>query len=1497
MAQSSRTFRIFVSSTFSDLKAERNALQEKVYPRLKELCARHGTRFQAVDLRWGVSEEAALDQQTMKICLGEIERCQQTSPRPNFIVLLGNRYGWRPLPYEIPVEEYERLFPLVPSEASSLVEQWYHRDDNAVPPVYVLQPRTGEYEPYEAWEPVERRLHILLDIAAKTANLPEADLIQYTTSATEQEIIQGAIQVVNAREHIFCFVREVEGIPPDNRAAGYLDLEHDAPDAQAAERLSDLKRRLKDVLGENYHEYAARWEKGGPSLEHLDRLCEDVYRELERVILQEVATLEQVDPLEKEIAAHATFSQERARHFIGRADLLAQLDGYLLSPNLQPLAVWGPSGSGKSALMAKAVQQAIKAVPKAHIVSRFIGASPDSSNGRSLLEGLCRQVTRLYGGDESTLPFEYNDLTRELPARLGLATEDRPLFVFLDALDQLSDADNASSLAWLPGELPAHVRLIVSTLPGVCLEALERRLPAQNRLELLPMPREEGQALLDLWLKEAHRTLKPEQRADILDKYQGCGLPLYLKLAFEETRLWKSYDSLPKGADDVPGLGEDIPGVIRDLFWRLSQESNHGERLVERSLGYLAAAKNGLSEDEMLDVLSIDPAVLQDFHKRSPKSPETNRLPSVVWSRLYFDLEPYLSERAADGTSLITFYHRQLREAVEAEYLKEQDKTTRHRLLGQYFGTQPLERELVEKRISNLRKTSELVYQQVLGRMWLEVYTTLTDFQFLEARCRAASVYDLEADYRPALSTWQGEPGEKKVLDAFEERLRLESHHIHRHPEMLFSRLYNHLTWLDKNGPIHAICEQARPGQRNWLRMIQDPRPAPSPWVVSIEGHTRVIRTVAVSPDGRLIVSGSDDQIIKVWELDSGRLLRSLGGHTGEVNAVAVSPNGREIISASDDKTLKVWDLESGRLLRTLEGHSGGIVAISLTPDGKRVVSISEDKTIKVWDLERAQLLRSLEGSTIPSKELLSQGMHTVEVRRMKGSMLFTLTPDGQQVVVVSDDKTIKVWDLESGSLIRTLDVQADYIPAVRRMTNGQLVVFGSRDNIFKLWGLESGKLLRSKEWEIWEKDPYSILVTMDSRKVILGSGGGLKVWELESGGLQKFLELHHGRVYALALTPDGGQIVSGSSNTTLKVWDLESGQLLRTIGGQTGELYAEGFNPHARGGQIISGSVNKFVKGWERKSKLHLRSLEGHSKSVCAIALSLACRRVVSGSDDETLKVWDMDSGRLLRALDTGWLRSRKKYCPSVHAVVLTPDGRQVIAGFSGNSSHPIKNLKLWDLKSGRLLRTMWGHTRYSTASANAVAYTTNGTRVVCVSDNGALQMWDLVSGWLLRTIEELSFGVEALALTPDGRQVVVSLSLDPTLRVWEWESGQLLHLLKGHTSYVNAVALTPDGRQVVTGSSDTTLKVWELESGRLLRSLEGHTDSVNAVALTPDGRKAISGSRDKTLKLWDLESGQTGLLFTHDAEIKCLSLSSNMCWLAFGDEIGRVWIFEWIH
>ena len=885
MAQTTRTFRIFVSSTFSDLKEERNALQKYVFPRLRELCTQHGCRFQAIDLRWGVRDEAGLDQQTMKICLDEVSRSQRTSPRPNFIVLLGDRYGWRPLPAEIPVREFEHIETRTSGAARELLDTWYKRDDNArfnrhehaePEPVFCLQPRKqgDRFADFQVWErEIERPLRKILLNGIAGLDLNNDERRKYEASATEQEIAAGAMKVPDAKEHVFSFFRKIEGLPQDSSAKDFIDLdENGQPDADAGERLKRLKGddqadREEESLGKllpgNIHRYTAGWTGTGASTDHIGELpeeleacqaltrdenapktlCVDVWKRLASVIEDEIARLGQIKPLEKEIIDHTVFAEDRARVFIGRRSMLDAIAGHLSRSDRHPLAVWGESGSGKSALMAKAIAELRQRLAdcdsvesltsfRCPVVFRFIGATPASSDGRSLLESLCRQITRIYGGDEATIPADYRELVKEFGERLKLATAQKPLTVFLDALDQLSDADHSRNLIWLPAELPENVRLVVSTLSGECKTALERKL-SSGLVKLEPMPRDEADVLLEAWLTQACRTSQPPQRDEVLGKFalsartqdeaggakrEGYGMPLYLKLAFEEARRWKSYTP-------AVDLKPDIPGIIRQLFGRLSLDTNHGAVIVSRSLGYLAAAKSGLSEVEVLDVLAGDADVYANFlsvarhipsdlrphliayiqeigETRSPEAWLSSvcndqprftehiekllgrapglQLPVVLWSRLYFDLEPYLTERSADGISLLSFYHRQLREVVEADFLTNTDKRARHDHLANYFGRQELFEP--QTKTPNVRKLSELPYQQTYAGQWDQVHATLTDFDFLEAKATHVAVttsgrghdaktiyggvYELQEDYRRAIENWGGESGAPRTAGA-----------------------------------------------------------------------------------------------------------------------------------------------------------------------------------------------------------------------------------------------------------------------------------------------------------------------------------------------------------------------------------------------------------------------------------------------------------------------------------------------------------------------------------------------------------------------------------------------------------------------------------------------------------------------------------------------------------------------------------------------------------
>ena len=487
MPSTSRIFRVFISSTFSDFKQERNALQEQVFPQLRAICEEYGCRFQAIDLRGGVSEEAGLDQQTMHLCLQEIERCQLISPRPNFIVLLGNRYGWQPLPYEIPLSEFEAFSSFLTPDQLALFEQWYKRDDNAVPPVFDLLPREGIHEEHLVWQSIEQELQSFLRSAVDKAALLEEARIKYFCSATEQEIVCGALNVPNSNDHVFTFFRNFDQMPETEDARDFVDFaSYGKLDSNASLRLQILKDKLRKQLKDNVHEYTAEWLEGNCSSNHLSQLCDDVFFKLSSIIREELKGLQQIDALTQEIEAHSTFAKGRTQFFVGRIDVLDAIGAYLICTSNVPLGILGEGGSGKSSLMAYAAESAQKNLPTALIISRFIGVTPSSSDIWSLLNGLISQIRTVYGRiDESTNPTDFKALVESFYKHLSLAEPDKPLILFLDAIDQLTDSFDAKGLTWLRAELPNNVRIVASALDsGVYADILARNLPHKNIIQL-----------------------------------------------------------------------------------------------------------------------------------------------------------------------------------------------------------------------------------------------------------------------------------------------------------------------------------------------------------------------------------------------------------------------------------------------------------------------------------------------------------------------------------------------------------------------------------------------------------------------------------------------------------------------------------------------------------------------------------------------------------------------------------------------------------------------------------------------------------------------------------------------------------------------------------------------------------------------------------------------------------------------------------------------------
>jgi WD40 repeat protein len=608
--------------------------------------------------------------------------------------------------------------------------------------------------------------------------------------------------------------------------------------------------------------------------------------------------------------------------------------------------------------------------------------------------------------------------------------------------------------------------------------------------------------------------------------------------------------------------------------------------------------------------------------------------------------------------------------------------------------------------------------------------------------------------------------------------------------------------------------------------------------VVAQLGHSNRISSVAVSGDGLRVLSGSRDKTLKLWDVATGKLLRTFEGHS-EVWHVAFSPNGRSLLSAGRDITL--WDA-AGKLLRTFETSSDSWLVAAFSPDGQKVISGSSvpgrsDNALQLWDVATGKLLRTFAGHS-------------------DGVLGVAFSPDGGSVLSGSRDKTLKLWDVVTGSLLRTLHGHSDGVSAIAFSPDGHNVISCSERNRLTLWDVATGRQLRT----FFQDCSKSVAFTPDARSILavgpttqtvdVASGRSVRVFGLhldaasavvlspeersvvavaENAGVLKLLDATTGEllrafegrsasVSQAAYSPDGRRVISASADGTLNLWDVATGRLTRTFGrpsDRAGES-AVAFSPDGR--SLVSGSGDGILKFWDITTGKLRHSVEGHGNRVVAsVSYSPDGRRVVSGGHDWTFKIWDAASAKLVRGF-------RQEL--QVMAVAFSPDGRSVISDGGGERA-----LKLWDVGTGNLLRAFPGDPSY----VLSIAFSRDGHSIVSGSSNNSVKLWDVATGKLRRTFEGHSDAVWAVAFSPDARSAL-SGSSDRTLKLWNVGSGDLLRTLNAHLGPVKSVAFAPNGINAASASLDGTVRLWSLAMGRELVQLLASPDG-DSLALTPVG------------------------------------------------------------
>lgn len=974
------------------------------------------------------------------------------------------------------------------------------------------------------------------------------------------------------------------------------------------------------------------------------------------------------------------------------------------------------------------------------------------------------------GGDE----YSFDRLFSRPIQQLYADGYDRPLLLLVDALDEAQTYTGRVSLVELLSglaDLPQQVRILATTRdePRVLkyFHAVAHPAPV-DLVKSVPRDQDDVRLYVQERLKVITPPLSAEQADLLADRVSAAseGIFLYAHLVLSEL-----LPHLPHVPDlKTYPLPKGLRGIYQDFLNRelaKGKEETRWHRTFKPLLGLIAVAQGeGLTQSQLKNMTRKN--VGQTL--RVCKQYLSGELPEGPFRLFHKSLSEYLLEDAGNID-----YHidaAEMHRSIAMHYWRQVHPAKKGRSKSVVDWSQ-CDSYCVQHLPAHLAEASDTAH----------LYELLIDFDFLATKCREASVYDLENDYREAVAIWPEVNGQREVLQALEESLRQAAHIISQSPDQLAGQLSGRL-WDDPSPDVRNLL--ARAGQCQigpWLRPLTASLREPPALLHTLNHHKNVVYGVAISEVQSTAVSASEDGTLIVWDLETGRKHRTLNGRHRAEYAVAIAPDGKTAVSATEDGLLEVWDLATGKEQQPpLRGHRGGAYCVAIAKNGQCVISDGEDKQVRVWDLgagkERQPPLRG----------------HKAAVSSV------ALSKDGR-VISASYDGELKVWDLESGEKLKDFRGHVKRVNAVALSDDGRTAVSASKDKMLKVWDLETGKErlppLRGHTGEV-----NGIAVFPDGRRAISASDDEtLRIWDLDKGELLQTLRRHTSWVYQVALSPAGRIAVSASDDMSVRVWDLTRAEEQGLMSEHTSGVHRVVIS--SDGQSAISLSEDGELRAWNLVTRKARWAKRIHKGMVFGLAISSDGTTGFSGGKDKTVRVWDLIGGN--ENENGGLLR----HDSTVAAVAVSHDGRTAVSATSKGA------LTVWDLAKREIAKSLSGHGGW--VWGLAVAH--NGRIVVSAGEDGNLKVWDLTSGRLQRTLPQHAGDVLDVAVSNDGR-IAVSALEDGTLKVWNLDSGEIVHTLCGHTRWVYGVALAEDGRTAVSVSDDTTIKVWDIDRGKELTS-----------------------------------------------------------------------------
>jgi WD40 repeat protein len=598
-------------------------------------------------------------------------------------------------------------------------------------------------------------------------------------------------------------------------------------------------------------------------------------------------------------------------------------------------------------------------------------------------------------------------------------------------------------------------------------------------------------------------------------------------------------------------------------------------------------------------------------------------------------------------------------------------------------------------------------------------------------------------------------------------------------------------------------------------------------------GHPEGLSALAFSPDGRQLLGASLDRTASLWDVASGKRLRTLRGHAEMVLSVAFSPDGRQALTAGVDKAI-LWDLATGKQIRPILSHSIGVSSAAFSPDGRQILTTSWDQTAILSDAATGQQLRIFRGHTA-------------------GIWAGAFSPDGRQILTGADDKTAILWDAQTGTIVRALEGHKYGVHAVAFSPDGkQLLTAGIR------FGVGGEKHL-----------------------------GELLLWDAATGRRLRTLENQSGGINAASFSPDGKQAIcdfmqadGGQTIGGILRFDLDTGKRVQVFGESDSYCGRPAWSPDGK--QIACNSEQHLFSIFDPASGKPIREFGEPLGWLRNVALSSDPQQVFVL--DDRLALWDLASGRTIRQYAEDQ--------PSYSCLAVRPDGKQAILA-SQDRGQTTFNLEWWDVDTAKKLRSIEAHK----SGLREILFSPDGRFLATSSFDGTAALWDPASGTLLhrwemrlgprsiafapdggallianwdeaafrstssydkgRALEGAAGDLDYVTVSPDGRLAAGAANKfgsPPEIIFWDTATGRKVRTLKGHTRNISALVFSPDSRWLLTGSDDRSMILWDAASGANLQVLQAQSGAIKNMVFLPGPPRVLAASDDGGLRLWDL-------------------------------------------